>query len=140
MIKKFNDFIKESLLDKLKGPSKKDIWKNLGYDEVLDKEEFFLSLIDGIKILHQRKYPTEIFWEKDGEILFEQIENKKLLLVNKKIIWNMFELLYDMNYIEIMNFIKDMIEKYLNWIGLIPRIEDGIDTAHWWCLKTLLKI
>ena len=33
MITKYNEFINESVLDKMKGKTNEEIWKSLGYDK-----------------------------------------------------------------------------------------------------------
>ena len=123
MIKNYKQF-NESLLDKLQGPSKEEIWKNLGYDRTFDRtfdtpEDFFLDVIKGIKIKKQTKYPDSLFWEKNGKILFEQDFENMDLWVNYDIIWKIFEKVFGMEYNEIQLFIKGMVEEHLNWKGFI---------------------
>ena len=119
MITKYYKF-NESLLDKLEGPSKEEVWKNLGYDKTFETpEEFFLDVIDGIKIKPQTKYYDHVFWEKDSEILFEQNLNSMILWVEYSI-WSVFKNVFDMEYNEIHRLIKNMVEEYLNWKGFTP--------------------
>ena len=62
MITRFNGFINESLLDKMKGKSKEDLWKSFDYDKSFNTpEEFFLDVIKGIKIKEHTKYPKSVF-------------------------------------------------------------------------------
>ena len=115
------DNVTESLLDKLKGPSKEEVWSSLGYDRTFDTpEEFFLDIIDGIKIKPQTKYPDSIFWEKNGKVIFEQDFKKNQLYVDYKSIWMIFEKIFGLQYSETELFIKNMVEEYLNWRGLTP--------------------
>jgi hypothetical protein len=117
MITKYKQF-NESSLDKLTGPSKEEIWKNFGYDKTFDTpKEFFLDVIDGLKIKEESKYSDHIFWEKDGNILFEQDLKSKYLWVEYYHIWIVFENIFDMKYYDIQSFINNMVEEYLNWKG-----------------------
>jgi len=73
MITKFEKY-NESIKSLLVGPSKEDIFKNLGYDQSFEtSEEFFLNVIDGIKIKEQTKYPDSVFWEKNDKIFLYRI-------------------------------------------------------------------
>ena len=73
MIKKYKIFT-ESLLDKLEGPSKDEIFKLFDYEKGYDTpEEFFLDVIDGIKVKEQTKYPQSIFWEKMVKLFLNRI-------------------------------------------------------------------
>lgn len=134
MIKKFNDFINESLLDKMKGKTKKDILKQYGLEHT-SPEDFFLEITKGIKIKEQTKYSDSIFWEKDGKILFEQRLKRNSLFVHYKKIWRILNL-YDMNYKEVESFISELIEsgkvdEKLNWKGFKP-IYALDNTTQWW--------
>ena len=120
MIKNYNQF-NESLLDKLEGPTKDELFKLVGYKKGYDTpEEFFLDIIDGIKVKEQSKYPQSIFWEKKGRVIFEQDFKNNLIYVDYKSIWFIFEIIYELQYNETQLFIKKMVEKYLNWKGLTP--------------------
>ena len=120
MIKKFNQF-NESLLDKLQGPNKDDVFKSFGYEKGFDTpEDFFLDVIDDMKVKEQIKYTDSVFWEKNGEILFEQDLNNMEIWVNYQTVWKIFEEIFHMNYIETQSFIKSMVEEHLNWNGFTP--------------------
>ena len=109
----------ESLLNKLEGPNEEEVWKKFGYEKGFDTpEEFFLNVIDGIKVKEQSKYPESFFWEKNGRIIFEQDFKNNILYVDYKSIWVIFEKIYGLQYLEIKLFIKNMVEEYLNWNGL----------------------
>jgi len=118
--KKFNENIKSLLV----GPTKdemKDYWKDLGYDQSFETpEEFFLYIIDGIKIKEQTEYPNSILWEKNDEIIFDQNLKFKYLFVNSKLIWSVFRNVFGLNYDEIQSFIKNQVEEHLNWKGFTP--------------------
>ena len=121
MIKNYQQFIKESLLDKLQGPTKEEVWKYVGYEKTFDTpEEFFLEVIKDIKIRPQTKYPDSIFWEKDGEIIFQQDLKNMVLWVKYNTIWKIFDKVFCMEYSEIQELIKSMVEEHLNWKGFTP--------------------
>jgi len=127
--KQFN----EGLNDLLKGPSKEEVWKNLGYEKTYNTpEEFFLKLIDGleiIKIKKQRYYPESVFWGTNGELLFEQYK-KDLLFCNDKI-FDIYEKVFNMTLDDIIKFIKIMVEKHLNWNGFTPVFIHPNDEIRW---------
>ena len=129
MITKFEQY-NESIKSLLVGPTKdemKDYWKNLGYDQSFDTpEEFFLHVIDGMKIKKQTKYPYSIFWEKNKKILFEQDLKNKYLLVDYYPIWSIYENFFCLNGVDIQSFIKDQVEEHLNWKGFTPGVEQFI--------------
>jgi len=110
--KQFN----EGLNDLLKGPSKEEIWKNLGYDKTFDTpEDFFLDVIEGIMIKQQDEDYNIAYWEKNGKIIFERDYVDNALYVNSKI-WN---ILYGVfNIKNRAFFIKNILEEYLHWKGL----------------------
>ena len=131
MIKNYIQF-NESLLDKLQGPSKEEVWKNLWYDKGFDTpEEFFLDVIKGIKIKKQTKFPDSVFWEKNGEIFFEQDLEIMYLRVNYDTIWKIFDKGFSMEYIDIQQFIKGMVEEHLNWKGFTPAMFVSSNRERW---------
>jgi len=116
---KFNESIKSLLI----GPTKEEVWENLGYDQSFETtEEFFLNVIDGMKIKDQSEYSDIVFWEKNGKIIFEQDLKNKYLYVNYYIIWSVFENIFGLNSVEIQSFIIDVVKKHLNWIGFKPKV------------------
>ena len=131
MIKNYKLFT-ESLLDKLEGPTKDEVWKSFGYEKGFDTpEEFFLDVIKDIKVKEQTKYPQSIFWEKNGKIIFEQDFKNNLLYVDYKSIWMVFEKIYDLQYSETQLFIKNKVEEHLNWKGLTPIACGAISGFRW---------
>ena len=120
MIKNYKIFT-ESLLSKLQGPTKDEVWKSFGYEKGFDTpEELFLDVIKDIKVREQIKYPESVFWEKNGEVIFEQNFKRNSLYVDYNSIWFIFEKIYGLQYSETELFIKNMVEEYLNWRGLTP--------------------
>ena len=115
MIKNYKIFT-ESLLDKLQGPTKDEVWKSFGYEKGFDTpEEFFLDVIKDIKVKEQTKYPQSIFWEKNGKLLFEQKKSSGWVVCDYNNIYTILRRFFDMKPSEIQNFIKIMVEKHLNW-------------------------
>ena len=131
MIKNYKIFT-ESLLDKLQGPSKEEVWSSLGYDRTFDTpEELFLDVIKDIKVREQIKYPESVFWEKNGEVIFEQNFKRNSLYVDYNSIWFIFEKIYGLQYRETELFIKNMVEEHLNWRGLTPKFVGTPITSRW---------
>lgn len=119
-------------MDKLEGSSKEVVWKNLGYEKTFNtSEEFFLDVINGIKIKPQTKYPKSVFWEKNGKIIFEQDFKNGYLWVECDSIWVIFEKIFSLQDTEIRRFIKNGVKKHLNWKGLKPAVKIGA-VADWW--------
>ena len=93
MITKYNKF-NESIKFLLVGPSKEkmgDYWKSLSFDRTFDTpEEFFLYMIDGMKIKEQTKYPNVIFWMNHGKVIIEQNLKINVIMVDTNSIWSVF--------------------------------------------------
>ena len=120
MITKYKLF-NESIKSLLVGPSKEEMWKNLGYDRTFDTpKEFFLYMIDGMTIKEQNKYPNSIFWEKNGELIFEQDLDNMNLWVDNKSIWKILEKVFGLRRDEVQSLINTVMEEYFNWKGFIP--------------------
>ena len=131
MIVKYHQFIKESLLDKLEGPTKEEVWKHYGYDITFNTpEEFFLDVINGIKIKPQTKYSQSVFWEKNSKILFEQDFKNNMLYVDYKSIWVIFEKIFSLQNAEIQRFLKNGVDENLNWKGLTP-LNSNLNYFYW---------
>ena len=82
-------------------------------------EKLFLELTAGMKICEQEKYPDSFYWEdKNGEIIFQK-ENMNLWCHYDKI-WNKFYPFFDDKYLQIRDFISDMMKKHYKWKGLTP--------------------
>ena len=131
MILKFEQY-NESIKSLLVGPSKEEIWENLGYYQSFETpEEFFLYMIDGMKIKKQTKYPDSIFWEKNGKIIFEQDLKNNDLWVDYNSIWKILEKIFGFDNTEIDVFIEYWVEEYLDWKGLTPNTGYGDAYLYW---------
>jgi hypothetical protein len=94
------------------------VWNSFGYDKVFNTpEDFFLDVIDDMKVKEQT---DSVIWEKNGEIFFEQDLEIMYLRVNYDTIWKIFDKVFSIEYIDIQQFIKDMVEEHLNWKGFTP--------------------
>ena len=116
MITKFEKY-NESIKDLLVGPTKEEVWKNLGYDIPFDTPKEFISyLIDGIKIKEQTKYPNSILWSKNGKTILLQDIKIKYLYVDYDI-WKIFQNIFGMKKEEIESLIINTCENKLNITG-----------------------
>ena len=118
MITKYKQF-NESIKSLLVGPTKEEMWKNLGYDKSFDTpEEFFLNVIDGMEIHDQTK--DYILWEKDGKVIFEQDLVNMNLWIDNKSIWSVLENIFELDYDEIKKIISNIVSEHLKWMGFTP--------------------
>jgi len=133
MIKKFNEYIKESLLDKLKGPSKEELRKSYGYDKTFDTpEEFFLDAIDGITTISPNKYHNDInYYEKNDNVLFQYFIITNIFYVSFNKIWVILIHIFNMKEWEARKFIKEMVEKYLNLKDVKIVVADSFMENRW---------
>jgi len=152
MITKFEQY-NESIKSLLVGPTKeetKDYWKNLGYEQSFETpEEFFLYMIDGIKIYKQTNCPDYIFWVKNNNIIFKHELKTKKLWVDYNSIWSVLMKLFGFDFVETQSFIKDQVEKHLNWKGLktgtftIPisvKLEEHLNWNNINKIKTIMNL
>ena len=115
-IKDKNPFecLSESLLDKLEGPSKEEVFKNIGYNRENDTpESFFEHITDGIRKL--KIDGNLVYWGKNNKIILGQNTRLKDVYVDYKSIWIIYENVFNMSDDEIKQFILKMVKKYLNW-------------------------
>lgn len=113
MVKRFKQF-NESLLDKIEGPSKKDVWKSLGYKRIFNTpEDFFKYMFNGVEaeLIENNNF---VNWVKNDKIVFVQDLDSKELMINYERIWKIFRKIFFMSYSETEIFIHDMITKYLD--------------------------
>jgi len=85
------------------------------------KEEVFLEMINGLTIdteTFKKSHPNSKFFIKDKKCFLEL--EKSDLWCDYDNIWSVFESQFDMNYKQIQDFIKDMVEEHLNMNGVTP--------------------
>jgi len=127
-----NILINESIRDLLVGPTKEEIFKTLGYDEVFETpEEFFLNILDKIKIYPQNDN-NSTYWQINGKLAFQQDSELDLLWVDNKSIIFVLKKIYDMNGPEIGNLIKSLVKEKLNWRVNLSNIRGA---TEWSILK-----
>lgn len=103
----------ESLLDKLEGPSKEEVWESFGFDRTFTSEEFFQYLTDGIEIISPNGLYYE--WKKDNKKIFEQyLKPEKLIFMDYSTIFKIYEIVFDMNFGDFSKFMKEMFNKYFS--------------------------
>ena len=97
----------------LEGPSKEYIWKQYGFDNQYEPEEYFVHLTEGM----ERVSPNGLYyeWYKNGKRLFEQFLNpEKLFFINYSNTFRIYEILFDMGFKEFNTFFSKMMYKYFS--------------------------
>ena len=112
----------EKQIESLKKESKKN-----------EAEQWFKSLLNGIEIRINDNNPNSVYYEKNGKIFFELIQNsgKRYFWCNYKLVWNILRDKYKFNYDEIQAFIKSMVEQYLKLGG---------GNALYWYHSTFIQV
>lgn len=87
------------------------------------KEERFLELIQGIDISRPivdfEQYPSSMFWvDKDGNYIAEYDFKDSRFWFSDNRIWSVFESEFGLNYNEIQDFTKTMVEKHFKIKGV----------------------
>lgn len=78
------------------------------------KKMFFLSFLDGCEIQIDKQYFRHLtFYTKNGKILFVKNSKNKIVRVRWRPIWMDFFYIYEMSHKEIQEFVKPLVEKYL---------------------------
>jgi len=121
---KYNESIKSLLV----GPTKEEVWKNLGYDEQFDTaEEFMNYIITNIKILKQN-ITSSVIWVIDKTPIFIQNSKDNFLWVNSNKIFYILESVFNLNSRESYVLVKNIVEEKLNLYKYILTI-NGSETA-----------
>jgi len=110
------------MLDKLKGPSKEEVWKHLekvwsvlGYDKPFDTpEEFFENFKVGINLSEKTKFHNSVYWGKNRKFIFKLDRDTGYFYMCDELI-TIFRDLFDINYEELRNILYDFIGEQLNW-------------------------
>jgi hypothetical protein len=87
-----------------------------------EMEEWFKSLLNGLKIEINDNEPDSVYYKKNGEIFFilHQYSGKKYFYCYYYLVWPIFEKKYKLNNYEIKEFIKSMVEQHLKLSEVIP--------------------
>ena len=88
-------------------------------------KKWFQKQITGLDKFMSKKYPNNIFYEKDDELLFVYYHNDHTLRI-AYFIWHTLKSKYHMNDDEIIDLIIDMVKKYLRLENVVPK--QGITT------------
>ena len=100
-----------------------------------DKELWFKSILDGLTVYLNDRYPDSVFYKKENEILFELCKSKNddkiYFFVNYEKVWSVFYAKYKMKYDDIQLFIKEQVEKHLKLEGVTPLVFH-YPTPLWW--------
>lgn len=103
--------IYESLLDKMEGPTKDEVWKNLGYEKSFESpEEFIYYIFDNLK---RKMNKLEIRWvDKFDEtvIKYNVLNKRKLELYVIEYLDLIYEI-FNMRYDESKKIIVDILNK-----------------------------
>jgi len=120
MITKFTQY-NESIRNLLVGPTKEEMWKNLGYDKHFDTpEEYFLDVIKDIKVQpFDRNNKDSVYWWKNGKTLFEQELKDKRLMVSFTI-WTILINVFELSTEETKLLISNMVDEHLGWWDYRP--------------------
>ena len=60
----------------------------------------------------RKKYPYSIYFYINNKVVMEQDEKNERLWVNYKKIWSFFESEFNLNWLEIKDLIRDMVEEH----------------------------
>jgi len=87
-----------------------------------EMEQWFKSLLNGLEIEINDYDPNSVFYKKNSEFFFKlyQGSEKTHFFCDYDLVWSIFEKKYKLNYNEIQEFIKSMVEQYLKLGGVIP--------------------
>jgi len=91
-----------------------------------EMKQWFKSLLNGLEIEINDKYPNEVFYKKNNKVFFRLSQD----LINKEktyffcdfyLVWSVFHNKYNLNYYETQAFIKRMVEQHLKLGVVTPR-------------------
>jgi len=110
MIKKYKQY-NESIKSLLVGPTKEELWKNLGYDKPFETPiEYITFLLDNVK---KDVYDNSINFFYKKKYIFSQWCNTNYISVNKDII-KLIRSMFRISENKLLNLFKNEIEKRLN--------------------------
>ena len=94
-----------------------ELKKEMTKDEK-DPEKTFLSMLDGLTV--RIKDPDSIFYFEGDDWIFEQDFKNGYFWCQYDKVWSVFETDHGLNYNEIRDFVKTMLEKYFKCSVLTP--------------------
>ena len=92
-----------------------------------EKEDFFLSFLNGCDIKITKDYPDSIFYLKNDKVLFEQDFRSKHFKVRYSLVWSVLRNKYFMEIQEIQSFIKKILINYLKLEDFTPTLLFQLD-------------
>ena len=93
------------------------------FQNIDEKEKLFLELshLDEIEIRFDLfKYKNDLFYFYKENYLFDQDKKYKYFYISYDNIWSVFELKFNLNYQEISDFMKGMVDKHFKLKGYTP--------------------
>jgi hypothetical protein len=98
------------------------------YQQEYQKEEieqWFKSLLNGLKIEINDNEPDSVFYKKNDKVLFELHQNseKKYFYCDYDLVWSVFNNKYNLNNVETQAFIKSMVEQHLKLSEVTPNYQ-----------------
>ncbi len=84
-----------------------------------DKEMLFLDIIKNLVVRKNNKYIYSIFYYKN-DICYMELYKNSSLYCSHTVIWSVFEREYGMLHGDIQFFIRSMVGKHLNLLGITP--------------------
>jgi hypothetical protein len=97
-----------------------ELKKEVQKDEM---EEWFRSLLNELQIEIKDDDPKSVYYKKNGKIFFELYQGsiKTYFYCDYKLVWSIFKEKYKLiNYNEIQEFIRSMVEQYLKLSNVTP--------------------
>jgi hypothetical protein len=94
--------------------------KNKSQEE--EMEQWFKSLLNGLRIEIDDNEPNSVFYKKNSKVIFELYQgSEKNFICDYDLVWSVFNNKYNLNHIETQAFIKMMVEQHLK-LGVVTCI------------------
>ena len=116
------DFLKRNVL-----------FEKFSFDKTkqIEMTNFIISKIDGCKLIVHKDYKESIFFEKNGEILFEKHIGNKYFYIKYTGFWQTLETKYGLNHTENQSFTEIVLEDLL---------KSQVYKTNWWNFRCWLKL
>ena len=89
-----------------------ELWKSRH-----QKDALFLELIEGYTIKESKDYPNRIFYMKGESVLIDYNLKTKYAWINYELIWSIFESKFSLNYQEVKELMRGLLETHLKLEG-----------------------